>query len=729
MDVNRASSRADAIAKHILAVLLAASFASQPIAVVAQDASAPPTLEDLIPDSAVERPDEWATQGGGDPLASEDSEPADAGAEFRAIEIAEPVIPEEGESGPAGMAAIDSVEDPSFADLGDVGLPPLPELEQVRIDRYLVLDFPVDRSVLPERDAFVDRFRELRKAEANGAFENKESDDNVALQAAQLRATRDLLERQLRVYGFYNARVVQRVDRPEEAATAVSNGQPLRLLVLPGDRYRFGAIDLGRLDTAPDREELRQSFAIAGGDPLLADRIVSARNALANRLGETGYPFATLAEPELLVDHDRAEGDLTLTVEPGGKYVFGEITSSRPEFLSGRHLARIARFQPGDTYQRSLVQDLRQAIQATGLVSSVSVAPRAVNPPEGEQAGELALDVALEPGRLRTIAGAIGYGSEDGIKVEASWEHRNLFPPEGALKIRGILGTREQLAGIGYRRNNFRGRDQLLSIDAYASDIESEAVDARSVGLRGSFERYSNLLFQKPFSWQIGAEVVLSDERNRVIGGVERPRQEYLVGSLFGRATIDRSNSLLDPTQGFRVTVFAAPEYSRSSQRNTPYLRGQIDASVYRPVSERVVLAARTRLATIQGAQTFEIAPSRRLYAGGGASVRGYGYQAVGPRNDFGEPTGGRSLVEVSAEARVDTGLFDGALQVVPFFDLGAVSIDNTPDFRFVKYGAGLGVRYETGFGPIRVDLGVPLNRDSMFDSAFAVYVSLGQAF
>ena len=83
----------------------------------------------------------------------------------------------------------------------------------------------------------------------------------------------------------------------------------------------------------------------------------------------------------------------------------------------------------------------------------------------------------------------------------------------------------------------------------------------------------------------------------------------------------------------------------------------------------------------------------------------------------------------MSAEARIDTGFFDGALQVVPFFDLGTVSIDNTPDFRFVKYGAGLGIRYKTGFGPIRVDVGVPLNRNPMFDSPIAVYVSLGQAF
>ena len=135
------------------------------------------------------------------------------------------------------------------------------------------------------------------------------------------------------------------------------------------------------------------------------------------------------------------------------------------------------------------------------------------------------------------------------------------------------------------------------------------------------------------------------------------------------------------------------------------------------------------RAATIQGAETFEVAPSRRLYAGGGSSVRGYGYQAVGPRNDFGEPTGGLSLVEFSAEARIDTGLFDGAVQFVPFFDLGTVSIDSIPDFRFVNYGIGAGIRYKTGFGPIRVDVGVPLNRNPMFDSPVAVYVSLGQAF
>ena len=108
--------------------------------------------------------------------------------------------------------------------------------------------------------------------------------------------------------------------------------------------------------------------------------------------------------------------------------------------------------------------------------------------------------------------------------------------------------------------------------------------------------------------------------------------------------------------------------------------------------------------------------------------MRGYGYQAIGPKNEFMEPNGGRSLVEASLEARIGTGFFDGAVSVVPFFDLGSVSTSTTPDFAEIKMGAGIGLRYATGFGPIRFDVGIPLNPEPE-DSAVGVYISLGQAF
>ena len=614
--------------------------------------------------------------------------------------------------------------DEAFLAADDLELAPHPELEEFAIGSRLLLGFPDDADGFPERTEFLDRFRALSTVRELGG-----SEQNVAQLAARAREDQELLQRLLRVYGYYDAQIIRSLGGLRPGDEQSETEPRVRFDILPGQRYSIDQIDLGNLDTAPDYPELRAAFGIESGDPLSSDRIVEERFSLDSALGESGYPYAEIADPELLVDHARVAGDLTMPVQPGGKYLFGEVTSSLPEFLSGRHLGRIARFDAGDTYQRSLEQDLRRAIIATGLVSSATLTTRVVREPVDGEPGEVAIDADIQKAKVRTIAGAIGYGTEEGVRVEASWEHRNFFPPEGAVKVRGIVGTREQLAGISFKRNNFRARDQLLNLDAYASDIETDAVEARTVALRGSVERVSNLLFQKPLSWALGAEVLFSDERNRVIGGIPRPRQTYLIGSVFGQATVDGSDSLLDPTRGYRVTAFLAPETSRNNDTQTNYLRGQLDASYYQPVGEGVVAAARARFATIQGAQTFEIAPSRRLYAGGGGSVRGYGYQAVGPRNDFGEPTGGRSLAEFSLEARIDTGFLDGAIQVVPFFDLGTVSLDTVPDFRFVQYGAGLGLRYKTGFGPIRVDVGVPLNRNPMFDSPVAVYVSLGQAF
>ena len=123
-----------------------------------------------------------------------------------------------------------------------------------------------------------------------------------------------------------------------------------------------------------------------------------------------------------------------------------------------------------------------------------------------------------------------------------------------------------------------------------------------------------------------------------------------------------------------------------------------------------------------------QITPSQRFYAGGGGPVRGYGYQQIGPRDMEGDPSGGRALSERSLEARVRTGLFEGALACVPFIDAGAVDETSTPSLSDLRFGAGIGVRYYTNFGPLRIDLATPLN-PRPGDSRIGVYVALGQAF
>ncbi|QPD00345.1 BamA/TamA family outer membrane protein [Qipengyuania soli] len=685
---------------------------------------APPSLEDLIPDSAVEDPDSWAQQGTDAPVATDIDAEVEVEADTPLTDLPgmDLAWPEDIELEP--LQQLEPEEGIEFVQLlDDRQQVALEDAETEALSASLVLGFPQKEPPFSERGDFVSRFQALSTIE-----ELDGDDETVAQLAARAREDEELLGNLLRVYGYYDGEIIRTIGAREVGEDGGEAAPRVRFDIIPGPRYKYGAIDLGDLASALDAEELRASFGIQPGDYLQSDTIVQQRFNLDRKLGETGYAFAEIDEPELLIDHERVEGDLTVPVRPMGKYVFGDVISSDPRFLSSKHLAEIARFDAGDVYKRSLEMDLRRAITATGLVSTVSVTPREVVAPQGDQPGVVEMDVGIERAKLRTVAGAIGYGSEEGIRVQASWEHRNLFPPEGSLRLRGIVGTREQLAGVTFRKNNFHGRDKVLTLDAYASTIDSDAYDANTVALTGSYERTSTLLFQKPLSWGVGAEILASDERNRVIGGIPRPRQTYFIASVFGRATIDTSDSLLDPTRGFRLTGFLAPETSRTAGDQFFYLRNQVDAAYYQSITDKTVLAGRLRFASIQGAPLYALAPSRRLYAGGGGSVRGYGYQSIGPKNDLGEVTGGLSLVEASVEARIGTGFFDGAVSVVPFFDLGAVSINRTPDFRYVKYGAGLGLRYATGFGPIRIDVGVPLNPDPE-DSSVAVYVSLGQAF
>lgn len=607
-------------------------------------------------------------------------------------------------------------------------MPSLPEVQvamgdKVQVSDNLSLMFPADATSFPERDEFTDRFARLSTVETLD-----DNNDDAGQIGVRARADRELLQKLLRVYGYYDGEVRQTV-----AGLDLGQAKPedidVHFDVMPGARYRFGQVALPTLqDSGPDYEMLRGSFGIVTGDPLYADKIVLGQGALDLALAENGYPFAKLGEPDLLVDHARLEGDLTLPVTPGGKYNFGRVDSELEDFLSSKHLQQIARFRPGDLYQRSLRDDLRRAILATGLVASVSVTPKEVRPPAPGQPGEVEIEVAMTKAPLRTISGQLGYDSSDGFRLEAQWEHRNLFPPEGLLRVRGIAGTKEQLAGVTFRRNNFKGRDQILTVDLFASNVRRDAFQAHTASLVASFEKLTTLLFQKPWTWSVGLEAIVTHEREGTVDDVDTPRQTYFIGALPARAAFDGTDDLLDPTRGFRAALRLSPEVSKTQGRTSTYVRAQADASYYQPFGDQVVLAGRARLGSIPGAEIVDIAPSRRFYAGGGGSVRGYGYQQIGPRNSLNRPSGGRSLYEVSIEGRVKTGLFDGNLSVVPFLDAGGVDEGVFPSFSDIRYGAGIGLRYKTGFGPLRVDVATPLN-PRPGDSRVAVYVALGQAF
>ncbi len=634
---------------------------------------------------------------------------------------------------PLELEDVDQIEDDGSAvfaeanplEAGPLLIDPL----VVQMTEQLALAFPSEPEAFPQREEFVEQFEMLSSIEAYG-----DTESNVGQLGARAREDQEILNQLLRAYGYYGGEIIREVG--PNLIDGSDERPQVRFNILPGERFRFGTIDLGELDQAPDSQVLRGAFDLYPGDFVDSYAIVRERADLDIALGNNGFPFAEIDGPELLIDHARTEGDLSMPVRPNGQYVFGTVTSDKPGFLSGKHLADIARFEPGDLYQRELELDLRRAIIATGLVSSVTITPVEAEAPVNGEPGVVNMNVGLTEAELRTIAGAIGYGTEEGFRVAASWEHRNLFPPEGALKVRGVIGTQEQLAGVTFRKSNFGGRDRVLTLDAYAGSLDNAAFAANTAAFIGTYERLSTLLFQKPFSWSVGLELVASDERlafdidnSDVTDPEPPPRQTYLVAALPGFAQIDTSDDLLNPTEGFRVSMRVSPEVSRTQGMESFYIRNQADASYYREIGEGgPVLAGRIRLGSITGAPLDNIAPSRRFFAGGGGSVRGYGYREIGPRNDENDPIGGRSLVEVSAEARIPTPLFDGAVQVVPFVDAGSVGTEQYPDFEDIRVGAGVGLRYITGFGPLRLDVAFPLNPRPN-DSFVAVYVSLGQAF
>ncbi len=728
----------------LLALLPAALLAILPQLAHAQSRDADQALEDLIPDSALDDPKAWANQTDAakvpvpdpdtllapDAIAPLTGIPAITLAWPDAAELPpitpltpDPDIGEAAEQAKAAGQALASDADPGSGR----GIGQIPDASLLTITPQLALAFPPDINALPEREAVTQRFGALASLRK---FGNEE--DNLAQLTRRARQDTDLLQQVLRVYGYYDAEIYQ--STTGFAAPAEGGGPApvidlkkvgVRFDVRPGPRYTFSRISLGDITQARDAAALTRAFALSPGDPVNSDKIVAERDHLITALGEGGHAFAKVGEPDLSIDHADRTGDLTLPVTSGGQYVMGQIRSSLPDYLSSRHIARIARFRPGDPFRRSRVDDLRQAILATGLVSAVTVTPREVTPAADPQPGIADIDVTLSKAPQRTIAGLIGYSSGEGVRVEASWENRNFFPPEGLIRFRGVVGTREQLAGATYRRNNFFGRDQVLTADLYAQTRRTDAYQARTLSFSTTFEKQTTLIFQKAWVWSAGVELLATSELPAAVGST---RTTYFIGALPLRGAYDGSDDLLDPKRGVRVSLRLSPEISLQNGIKSSYVRAQFDASAYQPITSGIVLAERVRLGTIPGTSVSSIAPSRRFYAGGGASVRGFAYQAVGPRDALGNPSGGRSLSEFSLEARVKTGLMGGAVSVVPFVDAGTVGTTASPTVNGLKIGAGIGLRYQTSFGPIRIDLGTPLN-PTKGDSRIGVYVSLGQAF
>lgn len=632
----------------------------------------------------------------------------DMGVDWPDMEQADRVValePEPGDTPPSAPGMPVPVIEDTAATADDIA--PVLQVNDNSELRYTVqmegLDDIVD-------DRFEHRFNTLSVLK-----QGEDKAANTAQINRRLKEDDALIDRLMRAKGYYDARVRGELLPPAGDSARLR----VQLEVTPGPLYLLSAVTLNGLTDAGTREAtLRDAFGVAIGAPVDADVITEGRAKLTTALGENGFPFGKVDEPVVRIDHEDRSGQLTMDVITGGYRTFGAILAPNDTILGARHIQRIARFRPGDMWMASDVDDLRRALVATGLVSTVKLTPQDAG--DGQTAN---LDVELVAAPPRTVAGELGYGTGEGFKVEASWQHRNFLPPEGGLTVRGVLGTQEQTLAAAFRRNNFQKRDRVLNAQLSVSNIKRDAYDARTIELSGNLERQTNLIFQKTWTWSLGAELVASDERDSFFTTGLPRRRTFFIAALPTSLHYDGSDDLLNPTTGFRLGARVSPE--GSFQNSTfGYVRAQVEGSFYFPMGEKLVIAGRSRLGSILGSSVDRIAPSRRYFAGGGGSVRGYGYQDIGPRDVNNDPIGGRSLAEFSLEARVRFGVFG----VVPFVDAGNISTGFLPNFNDLRIGAGIGARYYSSFGPIRVDVGTPLNPQKG-DPKVAVYVSLGQAF
>ena len=539
---------------------------------------------------------------------------------------------------------------------------------------------------------------------------------NAAQIDRRARADAELLTSLLQSQGYYDAEVDPGIALDGERIAVT-------LRATPGSLYKFEAVDFpGLAEAGGEAAPLREAFAVKPGDPVVAEKVIAAGIALKVALGQQGFATADVGKQDIVIDHSTLTARLVLPVTPGPVAHFGAIHVSGSPPFSARHVGVIARFKRGDKFERSDVDDLRRALVATGLVAAVETK---VVPLDGGRTVDI--DVHLDPAPVHTIAGEFGYGTGEGVRVEASWQHRNFFNPEGALTLRAVAGTQEQSASASLRRNNFRKRDQVLTALVSASNVDRKAYAARTFLLSGGIERQSNFIWQKKWTYSLGAELIASDERDTIQATGDQRRRTFFIGAIPASLAYDGTDDLLDPHHGFRLGGRVSPELSLQGG-TFGYVRAQLDASAYLPVSDRIVAAGRIRLGTIFGTDRDDVAPSRRFYSGGGGSVRGYGYQQLGLRDVDGVPIGGRSLAEFSLEARVRLKAFGGNFGIVPFLDGGSLTDGAAPDLRHWQFGAGIGLRYYSSFGPIRLDIGTPIN-PRPGDGRIAVAVSLGQAF
>lgn len=507
-------------------------------------------------------------------------------------------------------------------------------------------------------------------------------------------------------------------DLPPDAKLGGSGPVPVRILVDPGQQFRFGDVSVrdadGRVYSAVEQ-------GLAPGQLAKSTVILDAEQALVLELERDGHPFAKVSGRDVVADHARGLLDVSLELDAGPVAPFGQTAVDGAESVDSQFIARMAGIRQGEQYDPEELAAAEKRLRALEVFSSVNV--RGSESLSGD--GSVPVEVTVSERKHRYLGVGATYSSTDGGGLEAYWGHRNLFGRAEKLRIEGSvssLGKTGQVKDMTWRGAALFEKPGVLGpASKFVSrlELEQENPDAYR---RFSVEAAAGITYELTAQQTVSAGVNVEYARLTDSFNVDL---ETITVALPLEYVRDTRDSKLNPTSGTRLSLLVEPTYEING--GATFVKLRAEASAYRALDadKRFVLAGRVAAGTIYGASLASVPANRRFYAGGGGSVRGYGYQDIGPVNAAGQPTGGRSLIETSAEIRI--GVTD-TIGLVPFLDAGLVSASETFSGAKFKAGAGIGVRYSTPFGPLRVDVAVPLNKDAT-DPDYGIYAGIGQAF
>jgi translocation and assembly module TamA len=460
--------------------------------------------------------------------------------------------------------------------------------------------------------------------------------------------------------------------------------------------------------------ELPEGFAAGRSAPSAV--ISEAARAGVEGWRDVGHAKADVAAQQITADHRRATLDAAIRLDPGPRLRFGRLEISGNERVRTERIRQIAGLREGRVFSPEELRKAAERLRRTGAFRSVTLR-------EAERIGPgdlLPIEALVVEERPRRFGVGAEIASDEGLRLSGFWLHRNLLGGAERLRIGGEIGgiggdasDEDYRVTLSYARPATFSPDTTLTFDVLAEFRQEPEYDVTA------------------FEVGAGLARIFSDERTGSIGiGYRQSRVEDAAGTTDFRLITfpvtyawDRRDDRLDATEGFYLDARVTPFLGLGSTGSGARLQG--DARVYRGLGEgnRVVLAARLQYGAVLGPTLAETPREYLFYSGGGGTVRGQPYQSLAVTAlPGGVRSGGQQFLGLQAEARIRV---SDRIGVVAFADWGAIAAE--PGETAIDHaGAGLGLRYDTGIGPIRLDIAGPVGGGG---DGVQLYIGIGQAF